>query len=353
MSDRFQELEEQLEQLETIPLVSTGAEDRAARRALSAPGAAQRPLQSKTEQFNPADSPHCQVSETRSRPQPESEREADSSGPLRRLASAVLHLRRRGQGAQFQALEDQAVTQCQERMQQVVGRIVEDARRQLEGLANELVPTFQTRVEKSTENSVGSLKSELTKQLEPPVQSQSRGIIFRPIPEQDDLAEMEGEWSKAKASTHAEYPVDAESIEKQLAEAFSPVVEDIQLKSAAFLDRLNVQLHSTLQAFGERATKHAAEEFGRIAVEVLERGVRYSLEPQREVRTPGSAAGLVSESTLTNANAEKPLMERQAVSAVETGRLQTATIEEQSGVKSRSSDKLPSAAPNWRILGLR
>jgi hypothetical protein len=358
MSNRFEDLEEQLKRLETIPLVATATQGHAAEGQVPWAAGGQRPIPTKTQNSNGETAQDSRLSKGHDEIEPEREEAPAASGPLARVARVVLRLCGWEWRTQLRALQDQAVTDCQDRMREVVGNVIEDARRQLEGLTNELVPSLQMRLEKSMETSVGTLTSQLPKQPEEQVQSATgRGGVPTSVLEREEAAETVREWRKTRETTEAEQTVDGDRIQQQLTEAFGPVVEEIQLKSAAFLDRLNVQLHSALQAFGEKATKHAAEEFARIAIEVLQRDVRRDHAPQYELRAP-ETVGLGPGSQA--AEVGKLSAERQAVSALQSAGHKSANSGQPSnglaglgsGGKSGRTQKLPGSAPNWRILGL-
>jgi hypothetical protein len=346
MTNRFEELEEQLKQLETIPVVSTVARVHAPEGRNIDPVGAQQGISPNTQKpsgasaqvpGSPGDSDQLKA---------ESEEEPTTPGALGRVASAVSSIRGRRWRTRLLKLEEQAVGECQERMREVVGGVIEDAKRQLEDLTNELVPTFQMRLERSIKDSVVTLTSPPTQELEqqepaPP----RRGAAVASISEREGVAQARGEWSEGAHDTEVEQTLAGNSIGKELAQAFRPVVKEVEVKSAAFLDRLNLQLHSTLQAFGEKATKHAAEEFARIAVEVLQAG--------------GGRLGPARPRT----DVQKSHIEREEISAVRSVRHKGKSFGmigngpdggacKRVSPNSRGAEKVLPGAANWRILGL-
>lgn len=359
MSNRFEEIEEQLKQLETIPLVSAGARATeiesfsAPERSEAVPAKVQKVRENGQ---NPRQPERAHQVEVVHQP-PEA-----ASGLLARTLSSVLGLCRWSWKIRLKSLEDQVLAECQERMREVVGDVIEDARRQLEVLTNELVPTFRTRLEKSINNSARSLASQLASQGEKPggITDRSSAPLGSMSPEESP-AKTWHEGPRKCESSDPEHPVGDESIQQQLAYAFSPVVEEIQNNSAAFLDHLNLQLHSTLRAFGEKATRHAAEEFGRIAVEVLQDESRRSGVPRPELEGKDCEVG---SSPKTRTSTIKDLSaNREAISALKSAPEIAASLphacsgplgpELQRGEPKPHGTAKPSrGAPNWRILGL-
>jgi hypothetical protein len=362
MSNHFEELEEQLKRLETIPVVSTGTQGRAAgREALHAAGAPS-PVPTTTENSNGESGQHSRIPEGRHQFERGCDQAGATVGPLAWVASVLSHFGGRGSRARLRALEEEAVSEWQERMREAVSCVVEDARRQLEALTSELVPTLQSRPEKIRDNSVGTISAQLVKQFEQQVHPDiRRGAAVTPIMKPDDPAKTMVELRKAEVTTDVEQFVDTKRIQTQLTQAFTPVVEEIQLKSAAFLDHLNLQLHSTLRAFGEKATKHAAEEFGRIAVELLKGEVRC---PRASQRAPGKPAVTVAFAPVTSpTEASKLNVETEAISASHPAPHETTSMAQtcngpallnsrRDEVNSRGAEKVPASAANWRILGL-
>ena len=361
MTSRFEELEEQLKRLETIPLVSAGIQDPApAGQALPA-ASAPPPISVATRDLKGEPAQQPRLRDERKAVEPEHKRRIAASGLLARVGSAVFGRSGSRPSTQFPASEDQALAHCQERMREVVDSVIEDARKQLEALTDELIPTLQMRLEKSTENSVKEVSSQFAKQLEHQVEAATlRADAITPALQSGESAETMGEWRNDLASAEVERLVDAESIQEQLTQAFTPVVKEIQLKSAAFLDHLNLQLHSTLRAFGEKATKHAAEEFGRIAIEVLKAEARRLQTPQNDCRMAADTVGAVH---IPSKNVAKLDLERQAMPALQTSAHESTTVaqarnraavlkSESSEAKSGSTEKVRTSAPNWRILGL-
>jgi hypothetical protein len=362
MKNRFEELEEQLEQLETIPLVSAGVQGTAAASQELAAATAPRTIPKAIGNVNAEAAQQALLRDEHKSVEPEPTQPTNSNGFLTRLVSTLFGFTRWKSSSRLQALEDQALAECQERMREVVGGVIKDARKQLEVLTDELVPTLQTRLEKSTENSVEALSSQFAKQLEQQVQAATRRTLAITPPLQSrEPAETMGERRNDPASAEVERLANGESIQAQLAQAFAPVVQEIQVRSAAFLDHLNLQLHNTLRAFGEKATKHAAEEFSRIAVEVLKAEARRLQTPQNACRMP---AGTIGSAPPTPSNqVDKPDLKRQARSAWQAGphestpaaqaRSGSSEIKSQSGgAKPGGTQKVRSDTPKWRILGL-
>jgi hypothetical protein len=364
MTNRFEELEEQLKQLDTIPLVSAGIQGPApaSQEIPVASAPATIPIAIRNFNENEEAPQQSRLRDERKSVEPEPKQPVAASGLLARVGGAVFGLFGWSSSTRLRGLEDRALAECQERMCKVVSCAIEDARRQLEDLTNELVPTLQTRLEKSTENSVEALSSRFAKQLEHQVQAATlRAVAVAPTLQSGEPAETMGEWRNDAAAGEVEQVADAESIQAQLTQAFAPVVKEIELKSAAFLDHLNLQLHSTLRAFGEKATKHAAEEFSRIAVEVLKAEARRLQTPPNGCRMAAGISG--SAPAAPSRNVAKPDRERQATPTLQSVPHERMTVaqppsgaavpkNESSGARSGGAEKVRTGAPNWRILGL-
>jgi hypothetical protein len=364
MTNRFEELEEQLKQLDTIPLVSAGIQGPAPASqeipAASAP--ATIPIAIHNFNENEEAPQQSRLRDECKSVEPEPKQPVAASGLLARVGSAVFGLFGWRSSTRLRALEDRALAECQERMREVVGSVIEDARRQLEALTNELLPSLQVRLEKSTENSVKEVSSQFAEQLEHQVQAATlRAVAIAPTLQSGEPVETIGGWRNNRASAEVDQLADAESLQAQLTQAFTPVVKEIELKSAAFLDHLNLQLHGTLRAFGEKATKHAAEEFGRIAVEVLKAEVGRLQTPSNGCRM---AAGIIGSAPPTpSRNVAKLDRERQAMPALQSVPHERMTVAQppsgaavpknkSCGARSGSAEKVRTGAPNWRILGL-
>ncbi|HTV55701.1 MAG TPA: hypothetical protein VMI06_12400 [Terriglobia bacterium] len=347
MTNRFEELEEQLKQLETIPLVSTSARVHAPEDgAVHAVGAQQR-ISPNTRKPSGATGQDPGLRGGSDQLKAESEREPLTPGALGRVSSAVSSIRGRRWRTRLLELEEQAVSECQERMREVVGGVIEEAQRQLEDLTNELVPRFQLRLERSIEDSVGTLTNQAAQQLKEQTQARRRReAAVVSTSEREDVSQARREWREGAQCPEVTEALAGGSMGKELAQAFRPVVEEIQLKSAAFLDRLNLQLHSTLKAFGEKATRHAAEEFARIAVEALQGQPRRLNSRKPEMGKSNGAAGLTPESSRTDVRKLSP--KREAISLDQSARRER----QRGGAKACGAHKLPNSMANWRILGL-
>lgn len=361
MSNRFEEIEEQLKQLETIPLVSAGARPRtkeiesfsAAERSELAPAKIQN-VKDKGHYPGQPEKVHQGVAVRQS---PEA-----ASGRLARAASRVIDFCRWRWKARLKALEDQVLAESQERMREAVGDVIEDARRQLEVLTNELIPTYRMRLDKSIANSAATFIPQSALSLER--QDGTCGYTGppnNPTALSEDTAQPWRPQGTTAESSNTRHAANSDSLQEQLAHAFSPVVEEIQSNSAAFLEHLNLQLNSTLRAFGEKATRHAAEEFGKIAVEVLQVKTSRSHSPLRQVTQQDDGLGLPV------GNSRLVVKDRGVKKEVRSG-LQCSSSEvpaslhtnsgpggaerHQAAAKGRSAGKVATGAPNWRILGL-
>lgn len=363
MSNHFDELEEKLRELETIPLVSPGGQARAEDPETVRSAAASSSVQRNSRTPEAGREQEC-LSECHDETEPGSLRMPARSRRSGWVARVISNASERKTRNRLRILEDQAITECRERMRQALGEFVEDARRQLEALSGQWVPSFQLRMEKSIETSVRILTSQLTQSLEQQFQAAGLLALLAPISVGTQVTESASAEREIQESLAVEPFRFDQRVEKQLVQAFTPVVEEIQAKSAAFLDRLTVQLHSAARAFGAKATKHAAERFQRIAVEVLQREARHLQGVQGE--STGSARNLlfaaIEEPSAdvqgqqhnarpkavapTGREPDQPTKPAQSRDDQAAGRHQELSTELRE-LKSRCS-----TAPSWRILGL-
>jgi hypothetical protein len=261
MSDHFDELEEKLRQLETIPLVTTLAQDRPAETKSGSAIERQSQVQpdSRTSQLKRHGGIDSASEDVLAVP--------PRSGWTAGLPSGLFFRRR---GARQRALQAQAVSEYQNHLTQLLGSFIDDARRQLEALSEQWVPSFQMRMEKSIESSARNLSTELMNSL----QQQVRVTAF--------MADVSPMWAGPESGEPTRVPDERqetvgvrpllvdEVLQKRLMQAFSPVVDDVQAKSVAFLERVTAHLHCAVRTFGEKASSHVAEEFQRIAAEVFQ-----------------------------------------------------------------------------------
>jgi hypothetical protein len=395
MRDRFDELEDQLRQLDTIPL--TPAEADASRKEVTAETEEPLPLESASQALRPEREPDSSpagsersVTGTKEvgnsndpgplpgrsqipaegksnnsaqascyvKPEPQSEVPSAPPRPLGWLAGAISDLSTRRLKSRVRVMEDQAISECQERMRQAVGEVIQDAQRQLESLAGQLVPSVQGHVEKSTENSRRTLESRLGGSMMANVQSSQHTVN---IVSESDVVQTEETACKPprmQVNIAPQMALNGDEIHKRLLEAFVPVVEEIQAKTEAFLDHLNLQVKDTLRAFAEKATKHAAEEFQRIAVEVLQRELAGGPAAPNEMRIdsrPDRTAGTSREKLGIKAPEVVPL--RPAASQERKNPLPSyrrSALPESQRRNEHPGDarRATTGGQTWRILGL-
>lgn len=165
MSDRFDDIEDRLRRLDTLRVVS-GGDQPAAADGESVPSVSGASLQRKTASTASEEGHHngavAVEAGQKQAPAREPQVSAKGAGWMARLVSPSGSQRRRDR---LHFLEDQAIIEGQERLREAVESVVEDARRQLESLARELVPSFRVRMEKSIEDSVRTLTEGLVESL--------------------------------------------------------------------------------------------------------------------------------------------------------------------------------------------
>jgi hypothetical protein len=355
MSNRFDELEEKLRRLETVPIVSAGAQVRVAGPEEILPRNGHGALQSKSRAPVAAGPEDSALSERDGKLKRRAGNPIAASGLVGKVARMLSDLSALGWKRQVRVLQDQEIAQFQQRMHDAAGGAVKDARRQLEALADELAPSLQRRME----NSVRTFATQLIRSVEHNIHGATQQNPPAAQPSMTaETADTACEWSNTGETLATGVCSEEEAVQKRLMQAFAPVVEEIQVKSTAFLDHINLQLHHTLQAFGEKATKHAAEQFQKIAVEVLQREAERLQNglgrPDWNSRVTAEAAGSFPRSL----DAGKISMAQTQTALPEVDKLPSASDSEvlpesqQRSARQRGPEKPSNTAPNWRILGL-
>lgn len=164
MSDRFDDIEDRLRRLDTIRVVSGGNQPAADGENVPSVGGAsvQRRTASTASEKGHHNGAVAVGAGQKQAPAREPQVSARGTGWMVRLVSPSGSRRRRDR---LHSLEDQAIIEGQERLREAVECVVEDARRQLESLARELVPSFRVRMEKSIEDSVRTITEGLVESL--------------------------------------------------------------------------------------------------------------------------------------------------------------------------------------------
>lgn len=313
---RFEQLEERLKKLEVIALTSTGRQE--AEEVLE---------KAKDQRIRPAKS-HAVSTPPAGKGPDESRRSSEADDVMIRAMDQNLapdaERPIEAWRAELELLQARVVEECGKRLSQLIQATVEEGRRRLRALADEMTPLLQPSVEKALQKSAGIVVSQVTGLLEQEIQIATRRSLYATL----GCAKTGSENIPAEGAAHNHHKdgVVAEQDDKMDRRKFeqdlSAALEGIRKQSAAFLESLNSQMQRALATFEENTSKQMATGFQQIARELYERGLE----------TPGQRP-----------DTSNPTSQRNG----EAAGLQGGDVAQQEPVvKSQKKES------TWRILGL-
>jgi hypothetical protein len=245
MTNHFEELEEKLRELETMPLASTpvrnspeeaipSVEEQGSVGAGTRPADAERQNSSFPESHGKTDF----ASEA-------APAAAQRSEPAATVPSGIFSWRRRSRA---RTLEDQLVLEWQNRTTQLLESFAEDARRQLDRLSDWWVVSFQSRMEHAIDASVRNVTAELTRSLQEQIRASGLVALREPISSGPGSTGRGASACDGQETKEVGLPLVEASEQERLLKTFTRVIEDLQAKSAALLNQVAMQLPSVTRA---------------------------------------------------------------------------------------------------------
>lgn len=229
--------------------------------------------------------------------------------------------------------EDQ---ECQERLGLLAEEAINDVRRRLKSLADEMLARFMADIERALQKSAGVMASQAIRLLEEEIKMTTRhslqaGLaelaVLKPRPER-------GPAPTGTAATGGD-AADCHPPNERAGGELSTAAEALQTNSAAMFTRFDARLQATLQAFEENTAQQLAENFQKAVRELLARELE-------SLRTPDERA--------EDHPDQKPNGQPSAHGA-EGAAIPSAAHSDRSSAQPEQAQK-PQKKQPWKILGL-
>lgn len=238
--------------------------------------------------------------------------------------------------AQLGALQAQTIHECRVEMARLSHETIEEARCRLNSLANEVA----AQMAQSLERQVEAATCHTAAAVLGCARSVAAQLAIGPRIQQlsDGTSPSQG----------------AQAYKGDLAQALPPAVKKVQNRSAVLLDDLQGQLQNVLHSFQEKAARQVAEEFRNIAGELLQREIR-QLQIKglaAKIEQPSESLWSQPEPGSSRAPERAGALAQKLASFWPGSNAQGSRRLHREVMLKETADRPHSNAPKWRILGL-